>query len=48
MKFAGLPVQVMKAPELVDHEHVMLVVVVELPQAIHEPPDHGLDPLRTF
>ena len=43
---AGFPVQVVQAPELVDHGHVALVVVVKLPQAVLEPPDHGLGPVH--
>ena len=43
---AGLALQVVESPELVDHRHVALVVVVDLPQAVLEPSDHGLGPVH--
>src|SRR5262245_9434327 len=44
--FAWFPFQTIETPMVMDHSDIAFVVIVDLPQAVLEPADHGLRPIK--
>src|SRR6266536_5510869 len=44
--FARFALQTIETPVIINHPDIAVVVVIDLPQAVLEPADHGLRPIK--